>query len=109
MHASLVAVALSAFFAPAVTPTEPLWLKDYSKARQEGKKAKKPLCVMVGSGRSGWEDLSAEGRFGKEIKRLLANHYVCLYVDTEHIAGRRLAVKHCTQSSRFAIIVVTFS
>ena len=91
MHASLVAVALSAVFAPAGTSREPLWFTDYGKAREEGQEHEKPLCVIVGSGRSGWEDLSEEGRFGKDVKRLLAAHYVCLYVDTEHISGRRLA------------------
>jgi len=91
MYASLVAVALSAFFAPAVTSEKPLWLKDYGKARQQGRKAHKPVCVVIGSGRSGWGDLSEEAKFGNEVNRLLAAHYVCLYVDTEHISGQRLA------------------
>jgi len=91
MHPSFVVVALTALLSPMSGSASPSWLKDYGAARQQGRDEQKPVCVIIGSGKAGWVQLSQEGRLSADAKRLLADNYVCLYVDTEHIAGRELA------------------
>lgn len=91
MYTSLLLVALSGPVTPAATPEKPAWLQDYGLARTEGRKEGKPLAVFIGSGESGWEQLSREGAFGNEIAGLLADNYVCVYVDANSKAGRKLA------------------
>jgi hypothetical protein len=91
MHPFILMVAMSATVAPSVVSPEPVWFKDYHHARVEGQERQKPLFVVIGSGKAGYQDVSREGRLNEEVRRLLARHYVCLYVDTEHIANRRLA------------------
>jgi hypothetical protein len=91
MHTSVVFFALSGFLAAASAPGEPAWLNEYGKARQQGAKEEKPLAVFIGSGKVGWNQLSREGQLDPEVKRLLADHYVCLYIDTNQANGKRLA------------------
>ncbi len=91
MHNSVVFFALSGFLAAATAPGEPAWLNEYGKARQQGAKEEKPLAVFIGSGQTGWNQVSREGRLDPEIKRLLAENYVCLYIDTDKASGQRLA------------------
>lgn len=85
-----VVMVLTGLLAPSLVG-EPSWMRDYDKARELAKRAGRPLAVVIGTGVDGWQKVCEEGRIGKEAKRLLADHYVCLYVDTEHIAGQRLA------------------
>ncbi|MCI0462986.1 MAG: hypothetical protein L0Z62_39065 [Gemmataceae bacterium] len=91
MYATLVLVALSGFSMPALVMETPAWLTDYREARQRGKEGGKPLAVFIGSGRSGWEQVSRAGKLGNEAQRVLASHYVCVYVDSTQPAGQRLA------------------
>jgi hypothetical protein len=91
MYTSLVFFALVGSFAPSATPDGPQWLRDYATARKQARTEKKPLAVVVGSGKTGWEKLSREGRLGKEVNNLLAENYVCVYVDAGQKAGERLA------------------
>jgi hypothetical protein len=71
--------------------TEPAWVTEYAKARQLGQSEEKPLAVFIGTGKSGWEQVTREGKFAKEVKQLLAQKYVCLYVNREDDAGKQLA------------------
>jgi hypothetical protein len=91
MHPFILVVAMSATFAPAVVSKDPVWFKDYHRALVEGREQRKPLFVVIGSGKAGYHDVSRDHRLSEEVRRLLASHYVCLYVDTEHIPNRRLA------------------
>lgn len=90
MYTSMVLVALSSFSVSAAEIGEPTW-KEYVAARKLGQTEKKPLAVFVGSGKAGWNKLSQDGKLGKETKRLLANHYICAYVNTDEETGKRLA------------------
>lgn len=90
MYHSVVLVALAGLIAHS-SIEEPSWMKNYDAARKEAYERAKPLAVVVGSGVSGWNKLADEGQLGREAKHLLAKDYVCLYVDTEHIAGQKLA------------------
>ena len=70
---------------------QPQWVKDYSLARQHGKEQRKPLAVFVASGKTGWDKISQEGQLDKEVHKILAAHYVCVYVDADKAPGERLA------------------
>jgi hypothetical protein len=91
---TVVLLALSGFLAsPQVAGevAQPGWSTDYSKAREQGRKEVKPLAVFIGSGKTGWQQLSQEGRLTKETKKLLSDKYICVYIDTNEAAGQRLA------------------
>jgi hypothetical protein len=70
---------------------EPAWTVDYTQARKLSQIERKPIAVFVGSGATGWNDVSREGRLGKDSARFLAKSYVCLYLDTATEEGGRLA------------------
>ncbi len=102
MYASMLLIALSGI-APAIKD-EPAWVNDYGAARKLCQKEEKPIAVFFGSGATGWNDLSREGRLDKEIARLLANHYVCLYVDQASEEGQFLAKALEMDDSRGIVI-----
>jgi hypothetical protein len=92
MYTSIVLVALTGSVAPsAVSAKVATWQSDYEAAYRQSSRDRKPLAVVFGRGSSGWEQLSKDGRFTKEIHDLLEANYVCVYVDTDQSAGRRLA------------------
>lgn len=91
MCTSIVLYVLSGFLVPNPASSDPVWLQEYALARQLGTEQQKPLAVFISSGTSGWEDVSEEGRLGKEVVRVLKENYVCLYVNTENRDGQRLA------------------
>lgn len=93
MQPSVFLVALSALMTSLSGSVGPTWLTDYNAARQRGRDEQKPLCVMIGSGRNGWEAVSNDGSLDNASRHVLAGKYVCLYVDTEHIAGQKLAAQ----------------
>lgn len=93
MHTSVLLIALMGpGAAPAAeAPEAPRWQESYRAARTVGREAGKPLAVFIGSGPSGWEGLTEEGKLTRRLLRLLAENYVCVYVDTSKPAGQRLA------------------
>ena len=58
MYTSFGLVALASLFLPSSLPEGPAWRLSYSLARQEGQRGGKPLAVVVGSGRQGFDSLS---------------------------------------------------
>lgn len=91
MFASLWLVALVGILPISPVAGEPVWYRDYSIARQQGVTANKPLMVIIGSGQQGWNTLSKEGAWSKGVQHLLAESYICVYVDTEEEKGKQLA------------------
>ena len=67
------------------------WQTDYGVARKAAAKEQKPLVVVIGSGVTGYNELTREGVLQDEARRLLTNQYVCLYLDTLTPAGSRQA------------------
>ena len=102
MYASMLLIALLGI-AP-VAKDEPTWVKDYSVARKLCQKEQKPMAVFIGSGATGWNDLSREGRLDKEAARLLARHYVSLYLDRTTEEGQLTAQTLEMQDSRGIVI-----
>src|SRR5262249_3514783 len=91
MYTTAALFAFSGLLAALPVSESPTWLTDYSLARKEGQSKAKPLAVFLGSGASGWNELSQSGKLNKEHKRLLAKHYICVYVDTSKRSGKQLA------------------
>jgi hypothetical protein len=89
MYTTVVVFALTGFTWTA--ETAPSWWTDYTQARQQGMMEKKPVAVFIGTGQDGWGKLAREGNLEKEQKDLLANRYVCVYVDVASEEGRRIA------------------
>jgi hypothetical protein len=86
MYTSLFVLALTGFAAPADSEM----LTDYAQAISEGKAARKPLAVFIGSGEAGWNKVCKDGKIGDEVKAL-CNDYVCVYVDAGTETGKKLA------------------
>jgi hypothetical protein len=92
MHTSIVLVALAGTaVASNAVSTEVNWHGDYAAALREGRSARKPLAVFVGTGSHGWDRLSKEGRLNRAATDLLKAEYVCVYVDLDRRAGREMA------------------
>jgi hypothetical protein len=89
MYTSILMLALSV--TPSADLTSLSWSTDYGTASRQSVAAKKPLAVVLGTGEAGWEKLDREGRLTTEAKGLLADKYVCVYVNTETPSGQRLA------------------
>jgi hypothetical protein len=72
-------------------PDLPNWQNDYGLARARAGENHKPLAVFIGSGKEGWSKVAREGDLDPQVSRLLAQHYVCVYVDKQTDAGKELA------------------
>jgi hypothetical protein len=81
---------LLAFEVVSVPTVPPGWNHDYDLALQRAAAAKKPLAVFIGTGKDGWKAVCAEKDLGSEVRRLLADHYVCLYVDASRLGQQEL-------------------
>jgi len=93
MHTSLILVALMGPGEMLETPASPTptWQDSYSEARQLGRQLQKPLAVFIGSGSKGWQNVIEEGKLSSRAQKLLAEKYVCVYVDRTKATGGRLA------------------
>jgi hypothetical protein len=93
MHTSLLLLALLGPDAAPLTPAPeaPRWETSYAAAQAAGREQGKPLAVFVGKGPAAWERLTEEGKPTLKSRRLLAEGYVCVYLDADTPAGRRLA------------------
>jgi hypothetical protein len=80
---------LGSSFASHALPESSLWISDYGEAHRRGLREHKPLAVFLAPG--GVNQLSEEGRWGKEVERLLEKHFVCVYVDTSKPSNKALA------------------
>lgn len=87
----MVAAATAAGMLPANLSTEPTWLNDYATAQTRVLAIKKPMAVFVGSGKDGWGKVVRNGSIDPAINKMLANKFVCVYIDTDTAAGRTLA------------------
>lgn len=91
MCTPVLLTALTILLAPDSRKEAPNWRTDYGPARNQAQIERKPLAVFVGSGEAGWEKLARDGKLEKDIERILAANYICVYVDAKTKSGRRLA------------------
>jgi hypothetical protein len=69
--------------------TAPTWQNDYRTATAQVSASGKPMVVFVGQ--TGPESVIREGAFSPEMNRLLAQKFVCVYVNTNKTEGQALA------------------
>lgn len=86
MYTAMALVALTL----GNVPSSPTWLDDYSAAQAKVSVARKPMAVFIGSGKAGWESAVRDG-FDPAVSKMLAEKFVCLYVDSSTTRGRVLA------------------
>ena len=93
MHTSFLVLALlGPEAAPfAASPEAPIWQDSYRAALKAGREQEKPLAVFVGTGPSAWDSLTDDGKPTRGARQLLADSFVCLYVDRSTPEGRKLA------------------
>jgi hypothetical protein len=89
MNTTILTVVLTGALLAGQNGT-PIWQNDYSKAQEQASAQKKPLVVVFGSGANGWAKVIREAPT-PDLTKLLADKYVCVYVDTASQAGRKLA------------------
>ena len=90
MIGSTILVALTTLLTSPGTESL-VWQKDYSAALQKGKETGKPLAVFLGKGANGWQSVSKEGNIDAKATEVLADKYVCLYVDVSDESGKKVA------------------
>lgn len=89
MYASSWVLALAV--ATAAPADNVSWMTDYSAAIEKGSKEGKPVAVIIGTGKAGWNKLSAEGQLTDESLQILKQSYVPVYIDARTEAGKALA------------------
>lgn len=72
---------------PGVELAGPTWQTDYRRARQIGVNEQKPLAVILSSGQATREKLVLDAT----VRRILAENYVPVFIDTETGEGQRMA------------------
>ena len=70
--------------------TGPMWMKNYATALKYSREQHKPLAIFVGCGEDGWRKVVRGGKVGKDTKRMLSKEFVCLYLDAETPAGKKM-------------------
>ncbi len=68
-----------------------MWMKDYATALKCSREQHKPLAIFVGCGEDGWRKVVRGGKVGKDTEHMLSKEFVCLYVDAETPAGKKMA------------------
>ena len=73
-----------------LTAASPAWDRDYGAALRRAEAARKPVAVFIASGKNGPSAVCEEGALCPEVRRLLDDHYVCVYIDASEPAHQRL-------------------
>lgn len=92
MISTALALAVVAGYAAAGSlAQQPAWQPDYAVAYKVATSQQKPLAVFIGQGTKGYTQLVTDGGISAENVKLLSQKFVCLYVDTNTNAGKKLA------------------
>ena len=89
MYTTIALFALTASVTTGNLAPAPTWQADYRTARTTVASASKPMAVFIANG-SGWESIVKDG-IDAGTKRVLAQKFVCLFVDASTAEGRGLA------------------
>jgi hypothetical protein len=90
MQTLIAVIALAGSIASGNIPDRPRWQSDYFEARSRAIEVKRPLAVFIGSNKTDWQ-LAARDSADPQVSRCLGNQYVCVFVDTDTTAGKKLA------------------
>lgn len=91
MHIMISVIALVSGITPGSLSGKPAWNDDYAQAVKKVSLLKKPMAVFVGSGKEGWGKVVQDGTIKPEVYKVLADQFVCMYVDTDTEYGKKLA------------------
>lgn len=91
MYTSVMLVALSGSVVASFAAHDLAWQTDYAQARKMGESDRKPLAVFIGTGATGHDKVCRDGKLSAEVQKVLADNYVCVYVDGSTPAGEKLA------------------
>jgi hypothetical protein len=91
MYTMMAVVALATSVSSSSLSSNPAWLTDYGTAQKRVAAVGKPMAVFLGSGADGWRSVVRDGGLTPAVGKLLADKFVCLYVDTGTAAGSTLA------------------
>lgn len=83
--------ALGLILAPMMMAAEtPAWQQSYAEAAAIGQKQGRPVVVFVATGPQAQATFVKEGQISKESLKVLAQKYVCLYLDRSQVGNQRL-------------------
>ena len=88
---ALAIFSLAGILAGANVPTAPSWESNYANARKLAETQKKPIAVFVAAGETGWQSLTREGGLSDDARKTLADHYLCVFANTDTSAGKKVA------------------
>jgi len=104
MYTSVVLVALSGSVVASYAAQDLAWQTDYAQARKMGETQRKPLAVFIGTGAAGYDKVCRDGKLSPEVQKLLADNYICVYVDAGTPEGEKLAKALAITQSKGLII-----
>src|SRR5881227_1029587 len=90
---TFAAAALSGLLPVGAESPSPTWQSDYPAAMQSAVAQQKPVAVFISRGAAGYDRLVSDGKIPAEAAKVLAEGYVCVYVDTDTAAGQTLAAQ----------------
>lgn len=91
MNIMISVIALVSGITPGSLSAKPAWNDDYAQAVKKVSSLKRPMAVFVGSGKDGWGKVVQDGAIRPEVYKMLAEQFVCLYLDTDTAYGKTLA------------------
>lgn len=101
MQALIVVIALAGNIAGNI-PERPTWQSDYFRAQTRAIEAKRPLIVFIGSSKQDWSKGVRES-IDPKINAFLRDKYVCVFVDTDTVAGREMAANFAVNGKGLVI------
>jgi hypothetical protein len=98
MNTLFVSIVLASALLAGQTAAVPTFQTSYAQAQQQSAAQKKPLAVIFGSGSNGWAKVVRDAAPSEEVNKVLAERYICVYVDTKSAAGKKLAQDFAIQN-----------
>ena len=86
MHTSIRFLTVATFLmglGASASAQEVPWQTSYQQGRQKSQDVRRPLAVLIGDGSTGFNQITSEGSLSPDIRKILADHYVCVYLDTQ--------------------------
>lgn len=90
MNTSILSIALASSLLVG-NNVAPSWQTSYFSAQSQVASQKKPMVVVFGTGANGWAKVVRSESPSPEVSKILAEQYVCVYVDTSAPEGQKLA------------------
>lgn len=85
MNTALVSLALAGIL------NAPSWQTSYHEAQRHAVAQRRPIAVVFAPGPNAWSKVIRDPSPSQEVNKLLTDRYVCVFVDTQSDAGKRLA------------------